>query len=85
MKKQVVFACDIGGSKLLCGFVDEDGDIIDTEKVFVDIYAYNKITYDAYDGCNLLKNVVYPLNSIYQFPSNVETYYIKNILDLKIA
>lgn len=35
MKKQVVFACDIGGSKLLCGFVDEDGSIIDTEKVLL--------------------------------------------------
>jgi predicted NBD/HSP70 family sugar kinase len=35
MKKQVVFACDIGGSKLLCGFVDEDGDIIDTEKALL--------------------------------------------------
>ena len=33
MKKQVVFACDIGGSKLLCGFVSEDGDILDTQKV----------------------------------------------------
>ena len=35
MKKQVVFACDIGGSKLLCGFVAEDGGIIDTEKVLL--------------------------------------------------
>ena len=35
MKKQVVFACDIGGSKLLCGFVDEDGDMIDTEKALL--------------------------------------------------
>lgn len=35
MKKQVVFACDIGGSKLLCGFVDRDGNIIDTEKILL--------------------------------------------------
>lgn len=35
MKKQVVFACDIGGSKLLCCFLDEDGDIIDTEKALL--------------------------------------------------
>ncbi len=33
MKKQVVFACDIGGSKLLCGFVTPEGEIVDTEKV----------------------------------------------------
>ena len=32
MDKQVVFACDIGGSKLLFGFVDEAGNIIDTRK-----------------------------------------------------
>ena len=35
MKKQVIFACDIGGSKLLCGFVTEDGCILDTEKVLL--------------------------------------------------
>lgn len=35
MKEQVVFACDIGGSKLLCGFVSKDGGIIDTEKVLL--------------------------------------------------
>ena len=35
MKKQVVFACDIGGSKLLCGFVSENGDTIDTEKALL--------------------------------------------------
>lgn len=29
---QAVFACDIGGSKLLCGLVTRDGQIIDTEK-----------------------------------------------------
>ncbi|MBR3893881.1 MAG: ROK family protein [Clostridia bacterium] len=33
MKKQVVFACDIGGSKLLCGFVNESGEILDTERI----------------------------------------------------
>lgn len=30
--EKVAFAVDIGGSKLLCGFVDERGAIIDTEK-----------------------------------------------------
>lgn len=30
---KVVFAVDIGGSKLLCGFVTAQGDIIDTEKI----------------------------------------------------
>lgn len=33
MEKQIVFACDIGGSKLLCGFVDENGEIIDNQKI----------------------------------------------------
>ncbi len=33
MINEVIFACDIGGSKLLCGFVDRDGTIIDKEKV----------------------------------------------------
>lgn len=33
MKKQVVFACDIGGSKLLCGLVEEGGAILDTAKI----------------------------------------------------
>ncbi len=32
MVKRAVFAVDIGGSKLLCGFVCEDGNILDTEK-----------------------------------------------------
>ena len=31
-QQKVVYACDIGGSKLLCGFVTEAGEIIDTEK-----------------------------------------------------
>ena len=30
---KIIYACDIGGSKLLCGFVDTQGKIIDTEKV----------------------------------------------------
>ncbi len=30
---QTVFACDIGGSKLLCGLVDPEGVVIDKEKV----------------------------------------------------
>lgn len=32
MVKQAVFACDIGGSKLLCGLVDAKGNIIATQK-----------------------------------------------------
>lgn len=28
---KVIFACDIGGSKLLCGLVTSDGEILDTE------------------------------------------------------
>jgi len=31
-RKKAVYACDIGGSKLLCGFVTEDGRILDTER-----------------------------------------------------
>ncbi|MBE6611060.1 MAG: ROK family protein [Ruminococcaceae bacterium] len=31
--KQTVFACDIGGSKLMCGLVDADGAILDKEKI----------------------------------------------------
>lgn len=30
--ENIIFACDIGGSKLLCGFVSADGRIFDTEK-----------------------------------------------------
>jgi len=30
-KRQAVYACDIGGSKLLCGLVSEKGEIFDTE------------------------------------------------------
>ena len=30
--KDVIFACDIGGSKLMCGFVNKDGAVIDKEK-----------------------------------------------------
>jgi len=33
MKENVVFACDIGGSKLLCGFLTEDGKIICKKKI----------------------------------------------------
>ena len=33
IQKSVIFACDIGGSKLLCGFVDDAGGIIDRETV----------------------------------------------------
>jgi len=32
MKKKVCYACDIGGTKLLCGLVTKDGEIIDTRK-----------------------------------------------------
>ena len=32
MKRQAVFACDIGGSKLMCGLVTRDGQIIDKMK-----------------------------------------------------
>lgn len=32
MKKQGIFACDIGGSKLLCGILDRQGKVIDTSK-----------------------------------------------------
>lgn len=31
-KRQSVYACDIGGSKLLCGLVTKDGEIIDAER-----------------------------------------------------
>jgi len=31
-KRQAVYACDIGGSKLLCGLVSESGEILDTER-----------------------------------------------------
>ena len=37
MKKRVVFACDIGGSKLLCGLVDEDGNVIDAQKELLSV------------------------------------------------
>lgn len=30
--KNAIYACDIGGSKLLCGIVTEEGEIIDTER-----------------------------------------------------
>lgn len=33
MKDRVVFACDIGGSKLLCGLVTEEGNVLDTERI----------------------------------------------------
>lgn len=33
MNRQAVLACDIGGSKLLCGLVSRDGTIIDAEKI----------------------------------------------------
>ncbi len=33
MEEKIVFAVDIGGSKLLCGFVNDKGKIIDTEKM----------------------------------------------------
>ena len=32
MNKEVVFAVDIGGSKLMCGLVDRDGNVLKTEK-----------------------------------------------------
>lgn len=32
MKKQGIFACDIGGSKLLCGILEPDGRVIATDK-----------------------------------------------------
>ena len=32
VSKDAVFAADIGGSKILCGFVSRDGGVIDTEK-----------------------------------------------------
>ena len=35
VSKKTVFAVDIGGSKLLCGFVRENGDILDTEKTLL--------------------------------------------------
>ncbi len=35
MENQAVFACDIGGSKLMCGLVTETGQIIDTEKTWL--------------------------------------------------
>lgn len=46
MKKQVAFACDIGGSKLLCGFVDREGMILDTERVALS----SDITTDLLEG-----------------------------------
>jgi len=33
MKSRIVFACDIGGSKLLCGLVEANGSILDMEKL----------------------------------------------------
>ncbi|MBE6685673.1 MAG: ROK family protein [Ruminococcaceae bacterium] len=47
MKKDVIFACDIGGSKLLCGFIDEKGSIIDKEKLIFPL-EFTEETIESY-------------------------------------
>ena len=47
--QQAIFACDIGGSKLLCGLVKVNGEILDTEKVplppdITTVFLENKLT-----------------------------------------
>lgn len=54
--KKVIFACDIGGSKLLCGFVDQEGNIVDTEKtVFPADYTTETIEDYILSFYNILK------------------------------
>lgn len=56
MNKQVIFACDIGGSKLLCGFVTPQGEIIDTEKILLPVdTTTDKIEENICSFYNLLK------------------------------
>ncbi|MBR5515817.1 MAG: ROK family protein [Clostridia bacterium] len=56
MKNNVIFACDIGGSKLLCGFVDDNGKIIDTQKaIFPQNYTIETIEEYIIDFYNKLK------------------------------
>lgn len=55
MINDVIFACDIGGSKLLCGFVTRDGKIIDTEKISLAVDTTTEIIEDnIFDFYNTL-------------------------------
>jgi len=57
MENKIIYACDIGGSKLLCGFVSEDGNIIDTEKVSLGPDTTKEIIEGhILDFYNILKN-----------------------------